>query len=158
VAGLVLVSSPPVDLDPSPRLAAAWEAEETALEADDVEAAVRAVVDAWTLPDAPAALRALVADMQRRAFVLQAEIADDAPEPPDPVEDDPTTVERIDVPALVAVGEHDMPDFVDAAGELARALPRSGPAVVIDGAGHLAPLETPDAFTDLLVGFLKREA
>jgi pimeloyl-ACP methyl ester carboxylesterase len=158
VAGLVLVSSPPVDLDPSPRLAAAWEAEETALEADDVEAAVRAVVDAWTLPDAPAALRALVADMQRRAFVLQAEIADDAPEPPDPVEDDPTTVERIDVPALVAVGEHDMPDFVDAAGELARALPRSGPAVVIDEAGHLAPLETPDAFTDLLVGFLKREA
>jgi pimeloyl-ACP methyl ester carboxylesterase len=156
VTGLVLVSCPPVDLDPSPRLAAAWEAEETALEAGDVEAAVAAVVDAWTLPDAPAALRAQVAEMQRRAFVLQAGVPHDALEPPDPVEDDPTTVERIDVPALVAVGEHDMPDFLSAADELARALPRCGPPVVIPGAGHLAPLEVPAAFTDLVSGFLER--
>ncbi len=157
VTGLVLVSCPPVDLDPSPRLAAAWEAEETALEADDIEAAVAAVVHAWTLPDAPAALRAQVAEMQRRAFVLQAGVPDDAPEPPDPIVDDPTTVERIDVPALVAVGRYDMPDFLGAADELAHALPRSGPAVVIEDAGHLAPLETPEAFTGLLLGFLAQD-
>ncbi len=158
VTGLVLVSAPPVELDPSPRLAAAWQAEEAALEAGDIEGAVGAVVDAWTLADAPAALRAQVAEMQRRAFVLQADVPEDAPEPPDPVEDDPSTIERLDVPALVAVGEYDMPDFLDAADGLARALPGAGEAVTIEGAGHLAPLETPAAFTDLLVAFLRAGA
>ena len=47
-----------------------------------------------------------------------------------------------------------MPDFVDAARALAAAIPHSGPAVVIEDAGHLAPLETPDAFSDLLLAFL----
>ena len=114
------------------------------------------MVEAWTLPDAPAAIRDLVAAMQRQAFVLQADVPDDAPEAPDPVDEDPSTVERIDTPTLVMVGEHDMPDFLDAAADLARRLPRSGDAVILSGAGHLAPLETPDAFTDLLLAFLER--
>ena len=35
-----------------------------------------------------------------------------------------------------------------------RTLPRAGHAV-IEGAGHLAPLETPDAFRELLLAFLR---
>ncbi len=54
-SALALISTPPPDLEPSPELQAAWEAEEAALERG--EAAVQAVVDAWTLPDAPAELR-----------------------------------------------------------------------------------------------------
>jgi pimeloyl-ACP methyl ester carboxylesterase len=158
VAGLVLVSAPPIVLDPSPRLAAAWEAEESALEAGDVEAAVDAVVDAWTLPGAPPSVRDQVAAMQRRAFTLQASLPeDDEPEPPDPVETDPAVVDRIQAPALVAVGEHDMPDFHDGAQDLAQRLPRAAAPVVIANAGHLAPLETPEAFVALLLDFLERE-
>jgi pimeloyl-ACP methyl ester carboxylesterase len=144
VAMLVLVSAPPPDLDPSPRLRAAWEAEEEALERGDVDAALAAVVDAWTLPDAPQALRERVAAMQRRAFELQLA----APEPadcPDPLDETRT----LDVPALVAAGEHDMPDFQ---GPMA-ALPHAR-QVVIEGAGHLAPLETPEAFRALLLDLL----
>lgn len=157
VAGLVLVSSPPAVLDPSPELAAAWEAEEAALEAGEVDAAVAAVVAAWTLPDGPPAVRERVEAMQRRAFELQLSLPDDEPEPPDPLEQDPAALERIDVPALVAVGEHDMPDFLDAARDLARELPRSRPALVIAGAGHLAPLETPEEFRALLLDFGEKD-
>jgi pimeloyl-ACP methyl ester carboxylesterase len=50
-----------------------------------------------------------------------------------------------------------MPDFRDGARDLARHLPRAGPPVVIAKAGHLAPLETPEAFLALVLGFLERE-
>lgn len=153
VAGLVLISAPPVELDPSPRLAAAWEAEESALEAGDVDAAVQAVVGAWTLPDGPPSVRERVAAMQRRAFELQLQLPDDEPEPPDPLDEDPAALGRLSAPALVAVGERDMPDFLDAAQQLSRDLPRSGPERVIAGAGHLAPLETPEEFRRLLLAF-----
>lgn len=157
VTGLVLVSAPPVTLDPSPQLAAAWEAEEAALAAGDVEAAVASVVEAWTLPDAPAAVRELVAVMQRRAFELQ-EGHDDGRQPADPVDEDPAVVGRLAVPALVAVGARDMPDFLDAARDLAAQLPGAGAPVGIPGAGHLAPLETPAAFTGLVLEFLAATA
>src|SRR5579859_5782325 len=54
VSALVLVSAPAPDLEPSAELEAAWGAEESALERGDVEAAVAAVVEAWTLPGASA--------------------------------------------------------------------------------------------------------
>jgi pimeloyl-ACP methyl ester carboxylesterase len=150
---LALFSPPAPGLEPSPVLEAAWEAEEGALERGDIEAAVAAVVDAWTLPGAPAALRDRVAAMQRRAFVLQAGPAS-VEEGPDPIDEDPDRLARLDVPALVAAGEHDMPDFRDGAQALARTLPRARHAVV-EGAGHLAPLEAPEAFRALLLGFLR---
>jgi pimeloyl-ACP methyl ester carboxylesterase len=75
---------------------------------------------------------------------------------PDPLEEDPDALAHVHVPALIAVGEHDMPDFHAAACELARLLATEPPAVIA-GAGHLAPLEQPAAFTALLLGFLGRE-
>jgi pimeloyl-ACP methyl ester carboxylesterase len=153
ISALVLVSAPPPGLEPSAELEAAWEAEESALERGDMDAAVAAIVDAWTLPDAPQELRDRVAAMQRRAFELQAEVTA-ATEAPDPVEEDPDALVRLDVPALVVAGEREMRDFRDGAELLARTLPRAR-HVVIEGAGHLAPLETPDAFRELLLGFLR---
>jgi pimeloyl-ACP methyl ester carboxylesterase len=152
VSSLVLVSSPAEGIDPSPELQAAWEAEESALESGDIDAAVSAVVEAWTLADAPAELRELVAAMQRRAFELQAS-AGAAPAAADPLEEDPTALARLEIPVLVAVGEHDMPDFHLAADELAAAIPGATRAVLA-GAGHLAPLEQPQAFRELLLSFL----
>ena len=157
VSSLALISIPPLDLDPSPELEAAWAAEEGALGRGDADAAVQTVVDAWTLPDAPADLRGRVAKMQRRAFALQAESAG-ATEARDPLEENPNLLTRLDLPALVAVGEREpFSEFRECAETIAASLPRARLAV-IDGAGHLAPLETPAAFRELLLGFLAEHA
>ena len=152
VSSMTLISPPAPDLEPSPRLQAVWEAEEAALEAGDIDAAVAAVVDAWTLPDAPDALRRRVAAMQRRAFELQLAQPDVA-EAPDPLEGRPEVLERLSVRTLIAAGEHDMPDFIEGGQQLARTLPDAR-YVTIAGAGHLAPLEAPAAFENLLREFL----
>jgi len=152
VSALVLISTPPPDLEPSAELRAAWDEEEAALERGEIEAAVQAVVETWTLPDAEPGLRERVANMQRRALTVQTE-AGEVAEAPDPLERDPGALAGADLPALVAVGERDMPDFRAGAERLARTLPRARHAV-IPGAGHLAPLETPEAFRKLLLGFL----
>lgn len=150
VTSLVLVSSPASGIDPSPELQAAWDAEEAALEDGDIDTAVEAVVEAWTLPGAPQDLRDRVAEMQRRAFELQAH---GAPEGSDPLGDDLDALSAITAPALVVVGEHDKPDFHAAADALAQALPNARRAD-LPGAGHLAPLEQPQAFRELLLSFV----
>lgn len=151
VTALALISAPPPDLEePSPELEAAWKAETDALERSDIEAAVRAVVEAWTLPDAPPELSERVADMQRRALTNQVN-APEVPESPDPL--DQTGLTEIAVPALVAVGERDMTDFREGARRMADQMPGAS-HVELPGAGHLAPLETPEAFRELLLAFL----
>ena len=152
IRALVLCGARAPGLEPSSELQAAWEAENAAMERGDIEAAVDAVVDAWTLPDASSALRERLAAMQRRAFELQAEESA-AAEAADPVDERPEALAQLDVPTLVAVGEHDKRDFREGAELLAQTLPRSRHAV-IEGAGHLAPLDSPDAFRDLTLDFL----
>lgn len=156
VSGLVLVSPPPLDADPSPELEAAWSAETAALERGDINGAVDAVVEAWTRPDAPTALRERVATMQRRALELQT-AAGAVEEATDPLERHPERLATLEVPALLLAGEHDMPDFKRAAQDLAETLPRARSGL-IEGAGHLAPLETPDEFRRLVLEFLAAEA
>jgi pimeloyl-ACP methyl ester carboxylesterase len=156
VAALMLISAPPPDLEPSEALQAAWEEEEGALERGDVEAAVDAVVRAWTLPGAPAELREHVAAMQRRIFELQLAAGEDE-EPEDPLEARPEALDLIDVPAVVAAGERDMVDFQEGAERTGGRLPNAR-TVVIAGAGHLAPLEQPARFQELLLGFLREQA
>jgi 3-oxoadipate enol-lactonase len=52
---------------------------------------------------------------------------------------------EIQAPTLVVVGEHDLPDFQQIADLLAAGIPGARKAV-IPGAGHLAPMERPEAF------------
>ena len=151
VRGLAVISAPAPGLEPSSRLQAAWAAEEEAMERGDIDAAVEAVLAAWLAPDAPAELRDLVASMQRRAFELDPEGT--MPPPPDPLEDRPELLRGVELPALIAAGEHDMPDFLWSAEQLAQQLPQASHHV-IPGAGHLAALETPEAFRGLLGDFL----
>jgi pimeloyl-ACP methyl ester carboxylesterase len=158
IGTLLLVSTPP-PLDPSAELEAAWEAEESALARGDIDAAVAAVVDAWTLPDAPAPLRERVAAMQRRAFELQDARADGAAngpvaEPDDPLDADPEAFAAFAGPALVVSGEHDMVDFRDGADWIAARLPNARVSQIA-GARHLAPLEQPDSFRALILEHLR---
>jgi pimeloyl-ACP methyl ester carboxylesterase len=148
VDALVLVGTP-MPGEPSDRLAAAWEAEEEALVRGDIDAAVEAVAEAWTKPGP---VRDLVEEMQRRAFELQLE-AGEVEDAPDRVEEDPESLTRIDVPLLAIAGAEDMPDFVTGADTLARVVPGAR-HVVVEGAGHLVPLEAPDEFRALLIDFL----
>ena len=53
VSALGLISAPAPGMDPSPQLLAAFEAEESAMEAGDIDGAVQAVLDAWLLPGHP---------------------------------------------------------------------------------------------------------
>jgi pimeloyl-ACP methyl ester carboxylesterase len=124
------------------------------VERGDFDAAVQAVVDGWTLPDAPQELRAQVARWQRRAYELQPVDAQ-PPEAPDPVDLDPEWPARLTMPVLLACGERELPDFPEGVRAMAALLPHARTATIV-GAGHLAPLETPDAFRALLLGFLPR--
>ncbi len=152
VTAVAVFSAPPPAFEPSSELLRAWEAEEDALERGDVEAAVAVVVETWTLPGAPPGLRERVATMQRRAFALQAAAATTEGDP-DPLERDPSALTRLSLPALVAVGELDMPDFRSGAESMAQAIPGARHAV-ITGAGHLVPLDQPEAFRELLLEYL----
>jgi pimeloyl-ACP methyl ester carboxylesterase len=154
VSALALISAPAPDTDaePSPQLRAAWEQEEAALERGDIDTAVEAVLAAWTLPDAPAQLREQVAAMARTAFQRQHGQTP-ATEAEDPLEADPDLLTRLEIPTLVAAGEHDMVDFGAGALTLAGLIPGAR-HTVIAAAGHLAPLETPRAVCELLIGFL----
>jgi 3-oxoadipate enol-lactonase len=156
VSALALVSAPAPGLDPSPELQATWAAEESALERGDLDAAISAVVEAWTLPTASGQLRERIAAMQRRAYEMQAD-ADEASAAEDPVESDPDVIRQLTMPALVAVGEQDKADFRRGAEALATMLPRAR-LEVIEGAGHLAPMETPERFRELLLEFLRERA
>jgi pimeloyl-ACP methyl ester carboxylesterase len=154
VSGLVLISPPPLALDPSPELAAVWEAEEAAWERGDLDGVAAAVVEAWVQPHAPSALRERVRAMQRRAAELQA-AAGDVEEAPDPLEANPEPLKHLNVPVLTAAGQADMSDFKAGAEEIAQLVP-DGHAVTLNGAAHLAPLESPDEFRALVLDFLAK--
>jgi 3-oxoadipate enol-lactonase len=152
VRALALISARDEEVEQSERLSAVWTAEEEALRRGDVDAAVAAVVDAWTLRDSPPELREQVAAMYRRGIELQL-AAEEPEEAPDPVEEDPDWPGRVGMPVLLVAGERDMPDMQEGVHVLGGRLPHAR-CEFIPGAGHLAPLETPDAFRALLLDFL----
>ncbi|WP_225803935.1 alpha/beta fold hydrolase [Streptomyces sp. NK15101] len=151
VRALALLGSAMPGMAPSEELRA-WGAREDALiEAGDLDAAVELNVDTWLGPEATEAARAVVRDGQRRAFDLQLA----APEEHHPVAPEVTREDlaRIRVPALVAVGTHDLPDFRAVADELGSLLPGAR-RVDVDRAGHLPALDLPEETARLLLSFL----
>jgi 3-oxoadipate enol-lactonase len=149
ISSLVLFSASSVpDPDPSAGLLAAWEAEEAALEAGDLERAVEATVSSWVRPEAAAEVGERIAAMQRENYERHA--AAKLEFAPDPLDENPELVAAIECPVLLAVGEGDMVDFRKAVSELAGKLP-SATTAVIAGCGHLAPLEAPQEFRRLVL-------
>jgi 3-oxoadipate enol-lactonase len=138
VSALVVLDAPLPDHDWSdPDFLAYSEEEERLFEAGDLDAVTELNLSYWA-PGLADRLR----PMARRS-----------------VEFDVPEVEAVDLaavrmPALVAVGEHDKPDFRAIAERLARELPNAELAV-IPGAGHLPSMEQADATGELVSRFLK---
>jgi 3-oxoadipate enol-lactonase len=127
-------------------------AEEEALEQGDITGAVelnlRMWVDGARVPsEVDPAVRALVGDMQRRIYELQEGV--DAELEPIDIE-----LSRIGVPAVVVVGEYDVPDFHAIARELAEGIPNATGPFVVAGAAHLPALERPAETAELIAPVL----
>jgi 3-oxoadipate enol-lactonase len=141
------------DPDAAAEVLAFGEAEQSLLDAGDVEAAVALNVRTWVGPQADADTREFVATMQRDLFRLQAtqqpEAAGSDEPGPDPV--DPA---RVTARSLVLSGAHDLRYFTVVADWLAERIPDAARRH-LDWAGHLPSLESPDRFTPLLVDHLR---
>jgi 3-oxoadipate enol-lactonase len=136
VTDLVLLDAPLPDHEWSEEVTSYGDEEERLLEAGDLDAATELNLAFW----APT-----VADRLRPMTRWSLELEVDE-------------VEQVDLRAvrartLVAVGEHDKPDFRAIAERLARELPNAELAVV-EGAGHLPSMERPDETAALVRRFL----
>lgn len=136
VEKLVLLDAPLMDHEFSDDFEAYAEEEERLVEAGEKDAAVELNLRFWC-PD--------IAD-RVRPMALAAIDYENA-ELPDP------DLGAVTAPTLVAVGEHDKPDFIAIAERLARELPNAR-LEVIAGAGHLPPLERPEETAALVGDFL----
>jgi len=105
-------------------------------------------------PEAFAALRRMVLDYPAADYLDEAEYAQTGGRLAAPPER--PAIERLHevrAPALVIVGEMDLPDFLIIADILAENLPRARKLVVPD-AGHLPSLERPEVVNPALLSFL----
>jgi 3-oxoadipate enol-lactonase len=162
VAALVLLDAALDEFEPSHDLATFDAAEETALEAGDLDAAVELNVRFWVdrpgrrhPADVDPAVRDLVAVMQRDAFEAQIGVEAGLEEPDPPVA---RRLSEIGAPALVVAGADDVEDFVAIARRLADELPGAGDVVTVAGAAHLPALERPAEVADLVLAFLAAPA
>lgn len=114
-------------------------------------AAADAMIDRLFAPGADAALRArwhqvMAATSAVGAAAAARGLADRADSRP--------TLPTIDVPTLVVAGQHDAITPVDLMHSMASAIPGSR-FEVVRGAGHLPPLEAPETFSRLLLGWVR---
>jgi 3-oxoadipate enol-lactonase len=136
VTDLVLLDAPLPDHEWSEEVTAYGDEEERLLEAGDLDAATELNLAFWA-PTMADRLR----PMTRWSLELEVD-----------------EIEQVDLRAvrartLVAVGEHDKPDFRAIAERLARELPNAELAVV-EGVGHLPSMERPDETAALVRRFL----
>ena len=142
----------------TPDLRAFWDAEGTALERGDLDAAVEANLSWWvegtrrSADQVDPSVRERVRRMQRRAFEVTADW-DDVEEQ----ELDPPALARlseIEVPVLVLAGGLDLDAVHAAAGRVVAGVPGAR-RVDWPDAGHLPSLENPAAFSGLLRDWVK---
>ncbi|HZE28823.1 MAG TPA: alpha/beta fold hydrolase [Gaiellaceae bacterium] len=160
VSALVLVAPGLPGHAWSDQLRAQWGEEEAAFEAGDLDAAVEVSLRTWV--DGPrrspeqvdAAVRARVAEMQRRAYELQGEAED---EEELLVEDVAQRLGDVRAPTLVVVGEEDQPDMHAIAERLAAEIPGARLATIAATA-HVPSMERPGEFDELVLPFLREAA
>lgn len=151
----LLLSAPGGSLiaEETPQLEAFVEAEDAALDARDLDAAVEVNLSWWvdgTMRDperVDAGVREFVGKMQRRAFELTADWDD-----VDEADFDPPTLDRlseIDVPALVLLGGLDLDAIHDATERVTSGIAGARRVDWADVA-HLPSMERPSDFTTLV--------
>ena len=136
VEKLVLMDAPLMDHEFSDDFMEYVHEEERLLEEGDTDAVVELNLRFWC-PDVAGRVRPMA----------RASLEYENAELPNP------DLSAVTAPTLVAVGEHDKPDFIAIAERLARELPDAELAV-IEGAGHLPSLERPEETAALVRSFL----
>jgi 3-oxoadipate enol-lactonase len=160
VSALVLVAPGLPGHDWSSEVKAAWDEEEAALEAGDLDEAVEVNLRTWVdgprrrPGDVDPEVRRLVGQMQRRAFELQLPVGEGAEEEL-LVSDLAERLDEIRVPTLVIVGAKDTPDMHAIAGRLVQEIPGARRASIADTA-HIPSLERPQEFDQLVLPFLEQ--
>lgn len=162
VVASLLLAAPGGSLlaEETPDLLAFFDAERTALERGDLDAAVEANLSWWVegtrrrADQVDPSIRERVGRMQRRAFEVTADWDDVEEQEPDPPALD--SIGEIEIPVLVLVGGFDLDAVHDAAG---RVVARIAGARLVEwpDAGHLPSLEHPAAFAGLLRDWVKDE-
>jgi 3-oxoadipate enol-lactonase len=154
---LVLVAPGLPGWEWGPQLQADWEAEEAAWERRDLDEVAWMNVRIWVDGpqrggEAPSEVRQAVFDMYRHALELQAVEGAMDPEPREPRARD--HLGEVSQPTLIVVGDLDQPDMMAVGEHVAASIPGARLAAM-HGVAHLPPMEAPDAFVDLVTGFLK---
>jgi 3-oxoadipate enol-lactonase len=137
VERLVLLDTAADLVEPDESLREVWRREQSLVELGDLDGATDLMVEVWLGPDADEHHRALLWDMQRRAFDLQVAAGDDVTN-----RDLPVDLARITAPVTVVVGDHDLLFFRTTARALVDGLPHAD-LVELPWAGHLPSLERP---------------
>lgn len=152
VSQLVLVAPGLASTEWSEETQAGFAEEETLVEAGDLAGAAEQQAAMWLGPDASEEVRALTAAMTIRSYAQQlpvdGQVRTSWPEP-----SAETRLAELDVPALILVGDADLPELRDLSARLERELPNAR-LETIEGAGHLPSLERADALNRLLLDFL----
>ena len=150
VTRIVLLSTDP--LAEAPQIAAAREARMIAAGAGRLAAAMAEEVPMASLANVPhrpeivATLKAMAVDLGPEVFAAQSRAMQRRP-------DQQKTLRRALLPALILAGAEDRMVPLRRQ-ELTAGLMPFAKLVVIEGAGHMAPLEHPQAVTDALEAFL----
>jgi 3-oxoadipate enol-lactonase len=130
-----------------------WEPIEAALEAGDLELATDLSLGIWaplgTTDEAGARIRALALENTQNFALDEADL--ELPTDPPPL----MRLEEIDVPTLVITGSADVQEMIDIGGVLAARIPGAVPAVIQD-ADHVANMRQPEAFSALVLPFLRQ--
>jgi pimeloyl-ACP methyl ester carboxylesterase len=158
VRGLVLLAPPRPGHDWSEAMERYAEAEEAALGAGDLDAAVQVNMDMWirgsgrawdgTLREHAEAVRESM-----RVALTNQEYAEEYEEDLDLAVDE--DLAKIVVPAVVGIGTSDVGDFQQIAEYLASTLPNAE-LVQFPDTGHLIALERPNETADLISAFTSR--
>jgi 3-oxoadipate enol-lactonase len=159
VSALVLLAPGLPGHEWSEEVTSSWGEEEAAFEAGDLDTAVEINLRTWV--DGPRraptevdpGVRARVAEMQRRAFELQLPFEETAEEEP-LVPDLSERLGEVSAPTLVLVGEADVTDMHEIADRIVAEVPDARRASIASAA-HVANLERPAEFDELVLGFLE---
>lgn len=142
---------------PSERILQFWEAEEAAMDAEDLETAVELNLKLWVdgihrqPEDVNPTVRQQVGQMQREIFLM--DIPDDIEELSlEPVANG--RLAEITAPTLVLIGALDLPEKVDQAAWLANELPNAQHATIPEVA-HMLNMENPTQFNQQVLTFLR---
>jgi len=153
VTKLVLVAPGLASTEWSEEAKAGFAEEEALIESGDLTGAAEQQARMWLAPDAATDVRELTVAMTVRSYDQQLPFEDEVravwPEP-----SAETRIAELDVPALLVVGDADLPELRSLAERLAGELPDAGLAT-IEGAGHLPSVERPEELNRLLLEFLQ---